>query len=231
MKIKKKWIVSVLVIIFIILFLWVLKNSIATVYLTKKLKTTASFSNVSISSNKMILSNFKIINPNRTNSKYAFVAERIQVNYSLSKLMTSPSIVDNILIENVKLNIDCDDPVCNTNNWTIILNKVNEEEAKKSNREIIVSSMIVKNMDVQINGAGLNLLNSTSSGTKNAHIDSIEFKNISSKKGFPTQQLAQAIFRSSGLQDYLKGLMQPLEQLGPDGTMKGIMEPFKSIGQ
>lgn len=220
MKILKYFVFILFIIICIFIFLWLIKTPITASYLSKKLKTGVVISKVSIASKQIILDQFKLINPKKTKSKYAFLAKKIQINYLLSKLFSSPLIIDSILLENVNLNIECKNPLCTKNNWTTIVNNVNEKEAKKNPKEIVIKKLVIKNMDVQITGLGLDFMK-----TKTTHIEEIELNNINSNKGFPTQQLITAIFRSSGLKDYLKGIMETKNMI------ENIIDTFKSVSE
>ena len=219
MKKFKGWFIALFIIILIIIVLWVIKTPIAASYLSAKLKTDVSISNIGFSSNRIMLNNFSIKNPKKMKSKYAFIAKKIEINYSFSKFFSSPSIVDSILVKDINLNIECENPLCTKNNWTSLVVKVNDEEQKKrSKNELIIKKLVMSNMDVQIAGLGFPVTK-----TKKTNIAHIEFNNVSSKKGFPTQQLIAAIFRSAGLKDYLKGF------LDTKGMIENIIQTFKGI--
>jgi hypothetical protein len=219
MKKYKGWILVFFIIILTIFILWIIKTPLIASYLSKKLKTDVSISSIGISTNRIVINNFKLKNPPKTKSKYAFVTNRITFSYSFSKLFSSPTIIDNILLENINLDIECDNPLCTKNNWTTIVKKIDEnEQKKKSEKEILIKKLVMKEMDVQIVGLGLDF-----NKTKTAHISHIEFNNINSKTGFPTQQLIAAIFRSAGLKDYLKGL------LDTKGIFENVIDTFKGV--
>ncbi len=203
MKKYKSWFIALLLILLIVIILWVVKIPLTASCLSRKLKTDVGISKVSIKSNKMIISGFKLKNHKKTKSKYAFKADKLQIYYSFSKYFSSPSIIDSISLKNVNLDIECDNSLCTKNNWTTIIDKVNEKEQKKEYKDLIIKNLVIKNMNVQIIGLGLDFNN-----VKTLHIAEIKFNNISSKNGFPTQQLIAAIFRSIGLKDYLKGVME-----------------------
>ncbi len=46
-------------------------------------------------------------------------------------------------------------------------------------------------------------------GTETKQIDRLEFDEIDSEKGFPTDKLIRAIFKGSGLEQFIKDAFQP----------------------
>ncbi|MBN2478737.1 MAG: hypothetical protein JXA94_00760 [Parachlamydiales bacterium] len=203
MKKHKAWLLPVIIVVALILFLWIIKAPIMSAYLSSKLKANGSFSSVKLSSSKMTIGGLKIFNPRGSKNKYALTTKQIIVNYSLKKLFSSPSIIDSIVVEDSQLNIECSNPLCTQNNWTIIAKNISKmEKSKKEGKEVIVSTLTLQNLDVEVMGLGLDFTKK-----KNIHKSNLTFKNISSKQGFPTQQLIKAIFKSADLQDYLKGIL------------------------
>jgi len=220
MKKFKSWFIAFFIIIVAIIILWVIKTPIAASYLSSKLKTDVSMSNLGVSTKGMQIKNFRIKNPSKSKNRYAFEAKKVTINYSFAKLFASPSIIDDILIEDINLDIECLNPLCTKNNWTTIVDSVNAKEKRTvSKKEIIISSLSLKSMDVDIWGLGLDF-----DKKKTSHVASLQFNNISNKTGFPTQQLIAAIFKSAGLTDYLKGILES------KGFWEGIMKGFKEVG-
>jgi len=219
MKKFSPWFIALFVIILLVVVVWIIKTPIIASYLSSKLKTDVSMSNIAISTKKIEIKNFRIKNPRGSKSRYAFVAKKIDVNYKFSELMSSPSIVDSILVEDINLDIECSNPLCTKNNWTNIVDNINAKEKKSvSKKEVILKTLSFKDMDVAITGLGLDF-----NKTKKTHVASIEFNNISNKTGFPTQELIAAIFKSAGLMDYLKGILEN------KGFWEGIIKGFSKM--
>lgn len=208
-----------IIIALIILFLWAVKTPITAWYFSAKLKTQVSISKVAFARDHLTINNFKIKNPKKTKIKYAFIADEILVNYSFSNIFSSPSIINNISLENVKVNIECKNPICTNNNWTKIISNMNEKSSKKD-KEIIIQKLIIKNMDIEIANLGLNF-----NKTKKTHIAQLEFNDVSNKKGFPIKEIIIDIFRSAGLKDYLKGIMETKD------AIDNIIDIFKGVSE
>ena len=215
------WIISFFIIIVILVALWFLKEPIASTYLSYKLKTNVTISSINVSKNKILIKNFRIQNPKRVKEIYAFISKDITVNYSFSNLFSTPSVVDTITLYDVTLNIECANPLCSKNNWTDIAGNISKKEkSKPSSQEYIIRKLVMRDLNVSIEGLGLNFTQN-----KQTHISYLEFDNISSKKGFPTGQLIAAIFKSAGLKDYLKGFFDTKNMI------ETIIDTFKGIGE
>jgi len=220
MKKYSPWFIALFAIILLVVIVWIIKTPILASYLSNKLKTDVSMSNIAISTKKMEIKNFRIKNPRGSKNKYAFTAKKIDINYNFSELMSSPSTVDNILIQDINLDIECSNLLCTKNNWTTIIDNVDSKEKKSvSKKEVIVKKLSLKNIDVAITGFGLDF-----NKTKTTKIESLEFNDVNNKTGFPTQQLIAAIFKSAGLKEYLEGILQS------KGFWDKILKGFKEIG-
>lgn len=216
MKKFKGWLIFIFILIFLVVVFWVIKTPIVASYLSSKLKTEVTISNVVFSKNQILINDFKIKNPKKAKSKYAFEVKDIEIDFSFSKLRKKPSIIDNVVLKDIVLNIECSNPLCIKNNWTELVNNMNEIDKKqKKEKEVIVKNLSLQDMQVNITGMGLDF-----GKTTKTHISSLNFNNVSSKKGFPTQKLIAAIFRSSNMQKYLKGVVEDIEFI--DQVFKGF---------
>lgn len=187
------------IILLIIFFLWAAKTPLAALYFSSKLKTPAAISKITFGSDHFAVNNLKIKNPKKTKSKYALIAQKIEVDFSFLKLFSAPRTIQKIFLENADLNIECRNPICANNNWTKIIANINEKQLKKQRKEIIINKLIIKNMSINIVNIGLG-----SNKITKSTVAYLEFNDIRGKKGFPAQEMIMAIFRSAGLDDYLK---------------------------
>ncbi len=199
----KKYISIIVIIIVAFVALWFIKTPILAGYLSSKLQTKVTIGDIYITPSHITIKNFKIRNPSGFNG-YAFRTRTIRVDYSMKRFFSSPSIIDRILVDDINLDIECTNPLCSKNNWTEIMGNVSKKESKKSSSvEVIVKAFVMKDLKVEISGIGL-------LGKKETRkLSHIEFNDINSQDGFPTQQLISAIFRSAGLKEYLQGIIDP----------------------
>lgn len=210
----------VVVIVLLLVLLWFVKTPIISSYLSSKLKVDVSIDAISAGTSHLRIDNFKINNPKTGyKDKVAFLCKEISADYSFSSLRSDPVVIDEIKLKDIFLEIECKDPMCGKNNWTHILNNINEEEEKTTGeKEVKIKKLVFENLKIQLIGMGIR------GGTKNlSPINRIELNNISSKEGFPTDKLVAAIFRHAGLKDYLKDLVNP------KNLLETITSPFKGI--
>lgn len=187
----------ILIIVFFIL-VWSFRTSIISVYLSKKLQLPISIERLSFSKGKISFVNFRIKNLKKQKEKYAFTSKNIDILYSWDNLKKSPSLIDAINMKDNFLNIECNNPICTSNNWTDLLEKVK----KKDSKEIIIKKISVQNLSINIYGMGL-----IPGAKKEMNIPYLSYNNISSKEGFPIEELIISIFRSSNLMDFIKEIL------------------------
>jgi hypothetical protein len=199
----KKIIGFLLLVIFVGLFsVWLFRAPILSFYLSNKLKVPVSVGSISVSRTSMKIKNFKIKNPTGFKEKIAFSAKEINVFYKWADLSKDPVVIDKININDNQLNIFCTNPVCTSNNWTEIVKRSQKKEEKKE-KEVIVNVLTLDNLNITINDMGL-----IPGAKKEKNIPHLEFTKVSSKKGFPTNELIAAIFESSGLSDFVDEILK-----------------------
>ena len=202
---KKFFIIILLIILGLTLFIWFSKASFLSAYLTKKLKTNVSVSDVGFpTSSRIKIQNFEIKNPEGHKNRTAFSCKLIDVNFSWDEVGKNPSVISTIDMKDNYLLVDCENAICSKNNWSKIIQSISQKEkGARENREVIIKKLSMTNLDVDVRGMGLPLTIS-----KKVNIPYIEFTNVNSKDGFPTQELIGAVFRKAGLMDYIKGVFE-----------------------
>jgi len=100
-----------------------------------------------------------------------------------------------------------------------------QDDSSKSDHEVIVRKLILSDLHVEIRGAESNPFIKV---PPRKYIKRLEFRNVSSKKGFPTKELIRAIFQGAGIEQYIKEIFSPeniirqLRRSGLFGENKGI---------
>jgi hypothetical protein len=208
------WKIILLLIIGGILFLWFMKAPIMSWYLTEKLNVPTSISRISMRPSKTTVRGFRIKNPRGFKMKSAFEAETTTIEYRLGKLRNTPSEIDLITIDDIFLGIECSNPLCSKNNWTAIGNGMVQKQEKERPHQVVVHKIVLTNMNVEVRGLGIG------KPPMYKQIDYLEFNEVSSEKGFPTDKLIRAIFQGAGIQDYIKDMLNPqdtIKKLLPGG--------------
>jgi len=209
------WKLLVLVLIAVGVFFWIIKASIISSYLTKKMRVPISIEWISIWPREMQMHNFKIRNPKGFKTPIAFTAETTEIDYAWKKLMGNPTEIDQIVMDTVFLGVEFSNPLGSKNNWTAIGQNM---PAAKGGQRVIIRKLILHHLNVEIRGLGL------MGKTTYKQVDHLEFDNIDSSQGFPTEELVRKIFGGSGLQEYLKDAFSPQNQL------QRLTNPFQIFG-
>lgn len=198
----KKVVIFILFVLVVVLALWTMKASIMSTYLSKILKTPVSIGSIDFSKSQITIKDLKIKNPSGFKEFTAYSCKEVIISFDLKKIKNDPSIIDRIDMNDNYLYIDCQNALCTDNNWTKIMKNISDRELKGQEREVVISSLTMNDLKVNIQGVGL------IPGSKDVNIDHIEFTNVSSKEGFPTEQLIIAIFQEAKLFDYIKGIIE-----------------------
>lgn len=206
------WKILLLIIVGGLIFLWLIKAPIMSWYLTDKLKVPTSMSSISIWPSQTTIRQFRILNPRGFKTRSAFEADETKIEYRLGQLRGNPSEIDRITVDGIYMSIECSNPMCSKNNWTAIGGRMAQNQQKAEKREVVIHKFILSNMTVEVRGLGFGKPPFTKK------IDYLEFDEVSSEKGFPTDKLIKAIFQGAGLQDYIPDFLNPqnaIKQLLP----------------
>lgn len=195
-----------LVILGSVIALWFLKVPIMSAYLSNRLGIPVSMLGIKIRPSYTTITRFRIANPRSAKTKTAFASKKIRADYSVQELFGTPTTVDQISLNNVFLSIEFYNPLGTVNNWTEIAKNMPKKEGKKKGKGYLIRKLVINDLLVEIHGMGLGGLLGK---VETKRIPRLEFTNISSEEGFPTEQLIRAIFGRTGLDQYIKDLFSP----------------------
>lgn len=212
------WKLVVLIIVAVLVFVWLMKAPVLSSYITGKMGIPVNIGSISIGTSKTTMHRFTIDNPPGFNSGKAFEAHDTILKYRFDALKNNPSEIDLIVLDGVTLNIEIRDVSGKDNNWAAIIAKIPKH---KSDSSVLVHKLILRNMTVVTQGAGANKLGV--SGTR--HFDEMQFDEINSADGFPTEELIARIFGDVGLMKYIENLLNPTERI-----KNTLQKPFKMFG-
>jgi hypothetical protein len=210
---KWGWKAICLSIVAVLAALWLIKDPIISSYLSKSLGMRVSVAAVGITPSQVTMKNFKINNPRRYQKLHALKAASVQCSFQWKDLTDNPSVIDQIEVDQIHLNIEFANALGTQNNWTDLISRIPEKE--KNAKEVIIRKLILTNMTVDIRGMGI------LAKSQKKTFDRMEFTNISSNEGFPTHELISQIFGNANLFDYIKNIVPE----GPGGIIKKLM-PF-----
>lgn len=215
---KYGWKIIVLLILGALVFLWLIKAPIMSSYLSDKMRVPVSIGKISMWPSQTTMKDFRIKNPHGFKTKTAFEVTKTLVQYQFSQLFGNPSVIDLIELDDIYLSVEFSNPLGTQNNWTAIgANMVKKE--RKTNQQVLIHKLVLNNLTVDIRGLGL------VGAPQTKRIARLEFNEINSQDGFPTQELIKAIFGGAGIQQYIQNLLNP-QNLLPDA----VKQPLKFFG-
>ena len=200
------WKLLILIFLVLIAVFWFVRIPFISNYLTKKTRVPVSIEWIGIWPRETTLRGFKIKNPEGYKMKVAFKAESTEINYQLKNLISNPTKFDQIFLKDVFLGVEFLDPYQPTNNWTQIGKNM---KASKSQKRVIIDKLVLTNLKIEI--LGLELSGKPLTKT----VDRLEFENIDSAKGFPTEELVQKVFGGAGIGEYIEDVFNPENLLNP----------------
>lgn len=215
---KHGWKLVLLIIISALIFLWLVKAPVMSTYLSNRMGVPVTMRTISMWPSWTRIRYFKIKNPHGYHPRTALEVKKIDLDYTFGQLTGHPSVIDRITLDNVTLNIEIRNRTGSDNNWSAIGAQAPEV---KSSREVIVQKLVMKNITVNVTGAGAKALGIA--GTK--HFDRMEFDNINSKEGFPTKQLVAQIFEGIGFRKFIENFLNPAERI------KKSLDTFSIFGK
>ncbi len=193
---KKGFGFVILIILAVAAFVWLIKAPILSSYLSGKMGVKVSAANISVLPSHMKIRKFKLHNPKGFKSRTALRVDEIHVSYTWSELTGDPNVIDEIVLDNVFLDIEVKDGIGKVSNWSEIISKMPSPNGK-ANR-FIIKKLIINNLKVEISGLG------AEGATQTKTVARMEFTDIDSEKGFPTQQLIAQIFGKVGLMQFIE---------------------------
>lgn len=215
-------IVIAILLILAAIYLWVIKPQIFSSYLSKKLGVQVSMLAVKLRPSYLVITNFKIANPRGSWHPTAFSAKTVEADYQFKNVKGNPVIIDQITMNDVYLEVELYNADRSVNNWSKIADKISRD--KQRDKQFIIKALYINNLDAEVyglTGQAKELLGENPS----RHVDHLEFYNISSEEGFPTEELIQQIFGDVGIGDYLKGLLNPVK------IIPKVINPFHIFGE
>lgn len=189
------WKLVLLIILAALVFLWLIKAPIIASYLTKKMRVPVSIERISIWPSETTMLNFKIRNPKGFKSRVAFEAENTRIDYRFKELFSDPIAIDQIILDKIFLGVEFSNPFGTSNNWTEIGKNMPQQ---KSQKRLIIHKLVLTDLSVEIQGLGL--LGKPTTKT----LSRLEFDDIDSAQGFPTEELVKKVFGGSGIQQFLQ---------------------------
>jgi len=199
-------------------------------HLEKKLKVPVEIDNIDVSSRAINIEKFEIKNPSGSILRKAFSAEEIAINTPLMRYFDQHIVIDEVLIQNVYLGLEFEAKGSSKGNWTTIMGNLKASspppEKDKTPRTVLIKKLILTDIHPDL------AYRQTGKVQKLPPISHLEFTNVTSEGGIPTDQISNAIFnemlrsvfQKENLQNMLESILDQKQ-----GTLEKLVEPFKNL--
>lgn len=204
-------------------------------HLTKKLQVAVQVGDMSLGMNKITVDKLQVSNPPQYRLlQNAFACDEIVVNAPLTGYLNKDIVIDEIDMNNVYIGFEFDSIKGASGNWTQIMKNVQKQSKKvpksASERRVLIKRLVLNNIQADVaydrNGGKVRHL---------PVIPQIVLTNISSKGGFPMDQITnsvlgkmlQSIFEQENIKNMLQNIFQaPSKLLSPFEGLFIVPQPI-----
>lgn len=168
-------------------------------------------------------------NPSGYSLPRAFSAEQILIEAPLMNYLHDNVVIDKVEIDNIYVGLEFNKQGSKSGNWTVLMSNLKEHEAHSGGKgkTVLIKKLILNNISIT-----LAYRDGSKQPQKLKTIKHLEFDNVTSEKGLPTDQIADIIMR-----EMLKSIFS-LENLGnmlegflesPQKGVETLVKPFKNL--
>lgn len=222
-----------IVLIIVVFFLgWSKVPDMVADNLSKKLQVQAAVGDIKLARDSIKATHLQIGNPPGYGTlPKAFSADTLLVTAPLSNYLKKDIVIEEVVVDGIYLGLEFDSISGTKGNWTVIMSYFQKamEEAKAqavSQKTILIKKLVFTNISTFVvfvkEGKGIKTLRK---------IDRMEFYNVGSEGGFPTDQLLHSILgkmlKSVFEKENLKNMLNELLK-NPQKSLDTLIKPFKS---
>lgn len=233
------WVVGVLLVVCVALaatgyFLYPKLPFFLSRSLSEKFKVPVRVGNVNMTYDLIHIDGLEIANPPQSQMQTAFVADVIDIKAPLPHYLKKDIIIEEISINNIYTSIEFYNRKNTTGNWSVLIDNLDSNESfggserqgsnnvDKAGRTVHINKLILTNISVDLMLYGKKRI-------RLPPISRIEFDDVDSEKGLPTEEITEIIvqkmmgriFSIHGITNMLMSVVEaPFEAAG--GLFKGI---------
>jgi uncharacterized protein involved in outer membrane biogenesis len=189
--------------------------------LSKKMKVPVEIEEMDLSFNTIEVIKLEIGNPKDSILPRAFSSESIKIHAPLTEYLHDHIVIETINVDDIYLGLEFNTPRSTEGNWTTIMNNFkNSSEAESSSssskKTVLIKKLVLTNISVE-----LVYKEGDKKVKKLKPIARLEFTNVTSEGGIPTEQLMKtvlgqmlkSVFEQENLKDMLNGILKPQDQI------------------
>ncbi len=209
----------------ITLVLYTNSRSILSNIISHKMRVPVSITDISFRPRGFSIHELKIKNPKQATEKHALKAKTITIDAPYINYIKKPVVIDEITINGVYVSIEFYDKKNKEGNWITLLKNIDKDNTSifSFERVAIIKKLILTNITIDLTFAGQRT-------QRLSPIDRLEFDNVSSEKGIPTQEITEIIIKKlMGSVFVLSGLAKIFETVVeiPIDVLELIFDPSK----
>jgi uncharacterized protein involved in outer membrane biogenesis len=223
-------IIAIVVLVVCLFLAWSRIPDIVAGHLSKKMKVPVSIEDIRFTKASIDIDKFDIGNPRGYTLPSAFSAENISIKAPLTNYLHNDIIIDEIAISTVYLGAEFDRPGTKSGNWTTIMQNYKSSTAPtkdEKGKKVLIKRLLLTdiNVDLSYKTGGIPL-------KRLKPISKIEFANVTSEKGIPSEQITniiieqaiRAIFDEENIGNMIEGFMQ-----SPQQGIENALSPLRGI--
>jgi uncharacterized protein involved in outer membrane biogenesis len=224
----------IIIALIVLLFLgWMRLPEMVANNLSKKMQVEVEIDDLIIRPSHIDVEKLEIGNVPKYKLPRSFSADHIHVQAPLLSYFDQNVVIDEITISNIYLGLEFAKKGSKEGNWTIIMGNYEKTTAsdsapkdKKTEKSVLIKKLILNNIAIDL------AYNKEGTVQHLKPIPRLEFTNVTSEGGIPTdqitkvimQQMLQSVFSQENLQNMIEGFLQ-----SPQQGVESIFDSFKGL--
>lgn len=233
MKTFTVFIITIILAIVVFFIFWSKVPEMLSNNLSKKLQVEVSIGDMRLTPRTIKVDNFQIGNPSGYSSlPKAFSSDTIVVTAPLTEYLQQHIVIDEVHVDGIYLGLEFDSINSTDGNWTVIMsrfqNVTQQEKREASGRKtVLIKKLVFTNISTFL------VFNKNGSKIKKLpKIDRLEFYDVNSEGGIPSDQLLNSVLgqmlKSVFEKEHLKNMLKDVLE-NPQDVIDHTFKLFKGI--
>lgn len=197
--------------------------------LEEKLQVHVSIDDLHVTWDSIDIQKLEIGNPNKYKLPKAFSVEQILIEAPIPNYLHEQIVIDRMELDNIFVGLEFDNQKNKNGNWTVLMKNLHDSirSHRTDGKTVLIRKLILNNLQIT-----LAYRDGSKSPQKIKTIKHLEFDNVTSEKGLPTEQITaiimrhmlRSIFTLENLGNMLEGILE-----SPQKAPQMILKPFKGL--
>jgi uncharacterized protein involved in outer membrane biogenesis len=231
MKASRIVLIIVLAALIFLFIGWIRLPDMIANSLSKKTQVSVEIDDLSIRPSLIELYKLNVGNPPKYKLPKSLSVDTIKIYAPLTRYFDQNVVIEEIRLNKVYLGLEFDKKGNKKGNWSIIMKNYDEAtnagvKKEKTEKSVLIKKLILTNISVDL------AYRDTGEVQHLKPIDHIEFTNVTSEGGIPTdqitnlimQQMLKEVFSLENLENMVEGFLQ-----SPQQGVQNLLSPFKNL--